>query len=448
MTKKRVFISYAREDAKYLASLKDFINSKSIPNITVFDDGVIDLGVEWDDNIKKNLLEADIILLLISQYFQNSDYINQVELQTAMERHNLKKCKVIPLFISQCKLMNSPDIKKISGLPGDGTTFQNNWEKREELFFKLQEQIERFTVEQPVAPKCKIYLSIPQTEEGFNLRNSFEVNSGGKAKREPSKWKYSVIPCYEDAINIQENPKILQQSTESGIKEALYSIHIISDANSFYEGIEKQQFDIATKGLEQNADNVILWYVSQEIKEQCIKDIAEEKKERILKLPSIIGGNTSKIFEVVDDLDKKKREKEREVNPNYKGDVLLMYHTVDRENAYRIKLKTELEERPIIFFPRATDDLGTERDMREVIKSYKRVIIFYGNIGYQWFHFHQNMLVDALPTQRQINAICVDDPKKDTKIEIDVAKKVFRIMEHKNQIKSDIDNLLNTLGPQ
>ena len=45
----------------------------------------------WDEQIRRELEAADIILLLISVDFNNSQYIWNKELKTAMERHERAK---------------------------------------------------------------------------------------------------------------------------------------------------------------------------------------------------------------------------------------------------------------------------------------------------------------------------------------------------------------------
>ena len=49
--------------------------------------GAIKAGEVWDEQIRRELEAADIILLLISVDFNNSQYIWNKELKTAMERH-------------------------------------------------------------------------------------------------------------------------------------------------------------------------------------------------------------------------------------------------------------------------------------------------------------------------------------------------------------------------
>lgn len=49
-------------------------------------DGGIPPGTEWDGQIKRSLLHADIILLFVSPYFLESDYCYDAEMAVAMRR--------------------------------------------------------------------------------------------------------------------------------------------------------------------------------------------------------------------------------------------------------------------------------------------------------------------------------------------------------------------------
>ena len=74
--KLRLFISYSHEDEKLKSDLdKHLIMLKRSGKVEVWNDRQLIAGQEWDSNIKKEMQEADIILLLISADFNNSEYI-------------------------------------------------------------------------------------------------------------------------------------------------------------------------------------------------------------------------------------------------------------------------------------------------------------------------------------------------------------------------------------
>ena len=110
-----VFLSYSRKDEK----LKDLLNKKLFAlkrtgKISVWHDKEIEGGSEWEKTIKEELKNADIILLLISPAFIASEYIMKVELQYALEKHELGKSKVIPVFLRKVNTEGMP-FEKLQG---------------------------------------------------------------------------------------------------------------------------------------------------------------------------------------------------------------------------------------------------------------------------------------------------------------------------------------------
>jgi len=116
-----LFISYAHNDkyehagkeSPYFEELEKFINKgdqlKKI--IDTWTDAEIPLGSNWDDKIKQNLDKADIVILVISQAFLNSDYI-KTELSIAFKKENEGNCVIIPLFFERCDLTEYDFLKK------------------------------------------------------------------------------------------------------------------------------------------------------------------------------------------------------------------------------------------------------------------------------------------------------------------------------------------------
>src|SRR4051812_25037296 len=98
-----IFISYAREDEKWLHMVdKHFSVLYNKQIITRFDDRRLTIGDKWDDVIKAKIEEADLVILLVSADFLSSYYIHQVELRHSLERHQSNKCWLLPIIVSSC----------------------------------------------------------------------------------------------------------------------------------------------------------------------------------------------------------------------------------------------------------------------------------------------------------------------------------------------------------
>lgn len=111
----KLFLSYAHEDETLKDELdKSLIALKRDERISVWQDKNIRGGDQWDDTIKEELRNADMILLLISTDFLNSNYIWNTELKYALQRQEEGKVKVIPIYLRDAFIGNMP-FKNLQG---------------------------------------------------------------------------------------------------------------------------------------------------------------------------------------------------------------------------------------------------------------------------------------------------------------------------------------------
>lgn len=116
-SKINLFISYAHEDEALKNELdKHLIMLKRSGKIEVWNDHKIIAGQEWDEQIKTELEKANIILLLISADFNNSEYIWNKELASALKRHDKGTARVIPIILRKCEWQDMP-YAKLQALP-------------------------------------------------------------------------------------------------------------------------------------------------------------------------------------------------------------------------------------------------------------------------------------------------------------------------------------------
>jgi TIR domain len=99
--KKKVFISYAHEDAEHLERFRKGLNQLK----DVFDfwyDEMIKPGEQWQSEILKNLEEADFVIFLVSDSFLDSRFISQNELQKTFIRYEEGKVEIFPVLVRYC----------------------------------------------------------------------------------------------------------------------------------------------------------------------------------------------------------------------------------------------------------------------------------------------------------------------------------------------------------
>jgi hypothetical protein len=139
-----IFISYAHEDEDLRKELeKQLAILRRQGLIETWHDRRIGAGAEWAGAIDRELEAADIVLLLVSADFLASDYIYDVELKRAMERHEAGTAKVIPVILRPC-IWHRGDFAKLQALPRDGEPVTSSkWPSQDAALNNVAEGIAR-----------------------------------------------------------------------------------------------------------------------------------------------------------------------------------------------------------------------------------------------------------------------------------------------------------------
>ncbi len=141
----KVFFCYAHEDEPLLNKLKAHLRPLQRQGlIDVWHDRDIRAGTEWEEEIKEQLNTAQIILLLVSPDFMDSDYCYGIEMQQAIERHNAGEACVIPIILRYVSWRGEP-LGKLQALPTDGQNQRGSrvQEVDAEALAKLREEMQR-----------------------------------------------------------------------------------------------------------------------------------------------------------------------------------------------------------------------------------------------------------------------------------------------------------------
>ena len=105
--------------------------------ISMWHDRKISPGEDWKNKIDENLNDSDIILLLISSDFINSEYCFDIELKRALEMHNAEEATVIPIIVRQCD-WDVPELRDIQSLP-KGVKAISSWGDKDEAWSNVVE---------------------------------------------------------------------------------------------------------------------------------------------------------------------------------------------------------------------------------------------------------------------------------------------------------------------
>ena len=137
-----VFFSYAHEDEglrDQLAKHLKLLQRQGV--ISAWHDRQIDAGDEWRLEIEQRLNHADVILLLISADFLASDFCWGVELARAMQRHEAREARVIPIILREVDWQGAP-FGKLQALPKNAEPV-TNWSNQDQAFADVARGIRR-----------------------------------------------------------------------------------------------------------------------------------------------------------------------------------------------------------------------------------------------------------------------------------------------------------------
>jgi len=126
-TKKKLFISYSHAQTQQFITfnkdLKNYLKSNKF-DIVIFDDFNIPLGESWDEYLQEKAIECDIMILLVSQEFINSEYIKKNEFGKAIEKlTNGNKILISPIYFAPCNFQNEEDLKDLQFFKPNGINY-------------------------------------------------------------------------------------------------------------------------------------------------------------------------------------------------------------------------------------------------------------------------------------------------------------------------------------
>lgn len=115
-----LFYSYSHKDEELREQLDGhlaLLRRRGV--LRVWHDREISAGDEWKSEIDSELERADIVLLLISADFLDSDYCYDVEMKRALARHAAREANVIPVIVRACDGLDDAPFAHLQALPKD-----------------------------------------------------------------------------------------------------------------------------------------------------------------------------------------------------------------------------------------------------------------------------------------------------------------------------------------
>lgn len=207
-----VFISYSHHDAAIKDKLTIHLASLKRENkISPWQDQKIEAGDNWDDAIRQALRAADIVLLLITPNFIDSDYCFNEEMKEALKRHELGDTRVIPI-IARPTDWETSDLGKLQALPKNGKAI-TKWNNRDDAFLSITKEIRRIIEssiikknQQPTKSKNRDIGNIsPSFSHNRSVRNLDEQSKKNQVSKVKKRFEIQVKERCQESIIAQHS---------------------------------------------------------------------------------------------------------------------------------------------------------------------------------------------------------------------------------------------------
>jgi hypothetical protein len=136
------FLSYSHDDdpelfREFQKQLKPLVQDEVIG---LWSDRDIAAGMDWNQEINQKVNECQLFLALTSPSFNDSPYIEGVEMKTAMQRHSAGECRIIPIMWRQWRPPRN--ISALQFLTPPGMKAVASADKRDDVLCQVVVQIE------------------------------------------------------------------------------------------------------------------------------------------------------------------------------------------------------------------------------------------------------------------------------------------------------------------
>jgi tetratricopeptide (TPR) repeat protein len=139
-------LASAPKDRDLFAELRKHLSIlRRLDLIEIWYDSAISVGYNFKEIIKAHISQADIIVLLISADFFDSEQCFNVEMPYANEQHLHRDVPIIPVLLRPADLQNSP-LEKYTPLPQNGQAI-TTWENLDTALTEVAQGIHRVVKE-------------------------------------------------------------------------------------------------------------------------------------------------------------------------------------------------------------------------------------------------------------------------------------------------------------
>lgn len=142
----RIFIAYSSKDLVFKEEIRKRLNPlKRAGKIEIWDNYDIEAGKDWDAEVREQLDQSEIILLLLSPDALDSDYFYEVEAPTALRRHEAGEAIAVGILLRPCDLKYTPfgDLTKYELLPKKGyPVTDRHWRTFDDAYLTIFREVD------------------------------------------------------------------------------------------------------------------------------------------------------------------------------------------------------------------------------------------------------------------------------------------------------------------
>lgn len=203
----KLFISYSHKDEvfknRFDIALKPL---KRLGMIDLWQDGLLLAGEEFEKTILNEIGKAEVVCLLVSPHFLNSDYCFSKEMQLALQNRRQNGCYVVPILLSSTPLWQKFEIGKLIALPKDGKPV-DTWGNADEAWLNVVTKISELVEHIQNSPNRMALTSPPAAKPESSTLPPPAPSPGNAANLAPLRKKIArgnIEEAISDLLEITE----------------------------------------------------------------------------------------------------------------------------------------------------------------------------------------------------------------------------------------------------
>ena len=245
-----VFISYSHQDEGLMKELRSHLSP--LRRTGVIDDWCdheIKAGSDLDAEIARKLEEADLILLLVSSNFIDSEYCYSKEMKKAFEQHYNRKSIVIPIIIRPCDWESSP-LSKLKLLPKDGKAV-TSWMNIDEAWTNVVNEIKKSIGSQKLHKEVDVD-NVDQNSSNIKKHLVYAVDQIDNMYQQPGYYEINSLTGFKDIdcmLGSRCEGKLIVVASRAGMGKTAFVSNIAID-QSVKNKAKVIYFSLAMSGKE------------------------------------------------------------------------------------------------------------------------------------------------------------------------------------------------------